>query len=75
LKQYQIEPYLVFAIYYKTTNDNKNKQKQIMSEHEEFSALTEWMATFPQLREYPYYKENSTIRITGEYLSNPHMAE
>ena len=46
-----------------------------MSEHEEFSALTEWISTFPQLEGYPYDKENSTIKTNDEYLSNTDMAE
>ncbi|MGK3734627.1 MAG: hypothetical protein ACI90V_001464 [Bacillariaceae sp.] len=45
-------------------------------EHEELSALVEWLSSFPQLEHFAFDKENSSSLVgnAGDYLSTPGIA-
>jgi hypothetical protein len=43
-------------------------------EHDELTAMAEWLATFPQLESFPYDKENAAA-MTNNTSSNDYGSE
>jgi hypothetical protein len=47
-----------------------NNQEEEMKE---LTGLTEWLSTFPHLEAFPFDKENASVPVCVEYLTNKSM--